>query len=253
MTKMRIDGNSYHTDRKRGFKPQPVSHDQLTDAMNFAIRMVYGGGHHRPFRTGGTIERKRGEKFCNTFQGKLAEIILHKFLTSHNMRVSELDFGIYGEGEWDEVDLIANGKKINIKSAAFFANLLLLEKGDWDKEGRYTPDNGKGEGNFYDFFVLVRFRPDVKSVFLEEKLLYTDDEIKRETLEGLLLEKEWSYDIPGCISNETLKKLIERDYAIPKGARLNGSIPMDATNYYIQTGDMFPLEDMMTRLNECEI
>src|SRR5690606_39901889 len=47
-------------------------------AFDFAYIMSFGQGFHRNYRTGGQTVRKNGEKFCNTFHGKLAEIVLYR-------------------------------------------------------------------------------------------------------------------------------------------------------------------------------
>ena len=46
------------------------------------------------------------------------------------------------------------------------------------------------------------------------------------------------------LSDDQLKQIIKDKHIIPQGALLNGSTPMDAENYYIQTGDMRPMEEL---------
>ena len=153
---------------------EPIEVGLLESALQFAYAMVYGDGHHRDHRSGGITHRKKGEVFCNTFQGKLAEVSLHRLFKTHNLNVDEVDYNVYGEGAWDDCDLTVNGKRINIKSAASFANLLLLEAKDWDEYGNYLPNAFAGETAQYDYFVLVRFKPDIKSLFQAEEMFYSN-------------------------------------------------------------------------------
>jgi hypothetical protein len=46
------------------------------------------------------------------------------------------------------------------------------------------------------------------------------------------------------MSHITLMHLIKNNYILPQQALLNGKIKMDATNYYIQSGDMREIEEL---------
>ncbi len=248
MEKMNVSGNNYVINNKRKFSKNLILKDQLEKALDFAFNMVYGVGYHRPSRTGGKAIRSKAEKFCNTFQGKLAEIILHDFFQSANVDVKELDLVIYGAGEWDDGDLIANGKRINIKSAASFSNLLLLEKDDWDLEGRYLPDLVNAKETTFDFFVLVRVEPDVKHILSMSYHFNGNPNVSKSEFEGLLFNEKWYYDFGGFIDNACFKKIMTLQYIIPQGAYLNGRIKMDTSNYYIQAGDMTNIDTLINKL-----
>lgn len=143
MSKMPVEGNSYFNVSRRTFIPHPVPCGAPTDAMNFAYAMCFGAGHHRAHRTGGLMMRRAGEMFSNAFQGKLAEVCLHSFLTRRGVECTVPDFGVYGEGVWDGGDLKACGKNLSVKSAAFFSNLLLLESRDYDAFGNTCPTSAR--------------------------------------------------------------------------------------------------------------
>lgn len=245
---MNVSGSNYVINSKRIFIENLISDDQLQRALDFAFDMIYGAGYHRSSRTGGRTIRSKGEKFCNTFQGKLAEIILHDLFLSATIEVKELDFGIYGVGEWDDCDLIANGKRVNIKSASSFSNLLLLETEDWDLKGRYLPDLATHKETMFDYFALVRFKPDVKRIMSDACYFNVNTSIAKAVLEELLFNRKWYYDVGGCIDNACLMKMISLKYIIPKGAYLNGKIKMDASNYYIQAGNMAKIDALINKL-----
>lgn len=252
MNRLDQQGDVYLTNRKKPFLGVAISRSQLKLAIDFSYEMVYGKGHHRSTRSGGSASRKKGEKFCNTFQGKLAEIVLHDFLKSHGIIVSDLDFSISGEGIWDDFDLIANERKINIKSAVGFSNLLLLEEMDWDEEGRYKPDLEQGKITIYDAFVLLRFKPDIKSCFVSNRLFYSDDNLEKDLVENIVNDKIWTYDFAGYINNRILKKMITEKFVIPRGALLNGTTRMDASNFYCQAGNMAPKEMFIEKLKQAK-
>lgn len=237
MNKMKISGNSYINDLRFPFTSQTVMQEDLEKVKRFAYDMCLGEGHHRLHRTGGQYNRKAGEQFCNTFQGKLAEVVLRNQFIYYGFDCSEADFGVYGEGIWDDADLTVNGKTISVKSAAFFSNLLLLETKDYDNDGNYLPNLQNGTTASYDYYVLVRIKPDIKSLFRKERLLFSND-IGKDTIDRIIDEQYWHFDIAGYITHEEFVEVIHNKQIIPQNALLNGKIPMDAENYYIQSGEM---------------
>ena len=62
---------------------------------------------------------------------------------------------------------------INIKSTKYYGDLLLLERADWNHEGRYIPNLDR-ENVIYDFFVLVRIKPDIVKKLKEKRLYFSD-------------------------------------------------------------------------------
>jgi len=242
--KLTEQDNNYHLTSKRRFEGSLISWDIVEKSFEFAYEMVYGEGFHRNCRSGGQSHRSKSEIFQNTFQGKMAEILLYENLKLNGIETEEPDFSIHGKGTWDDTDLKANGKSICIKSAAFFSNLLLLETKDWDSEGRYIPNIGHENATAtYDFFVLVRIKPDIKRVL-------KDIPEEKQPLLTKIQEEAWYYDIAGCCSNITLKKIIANGFILPQNAMLNGKTRMDAENYYLQSGDLFPIEKLYATLKE---
>ena len=237
------DGTSFHINRSAPFISNPISQGKITEVLEFSYNMTYGKkGQHRAYRTGGQHSRKNGELFCNTFQGKLAEFVVYNELINLGFTLSKPDLQTWGLGVWDDTDLNINDKKLSVKSAAFFSNLLLLETKDWDTNGIYLPNNTS-----YDITILVRIKPDIKKIFREHRIFYMD-ELSFETLEDLLLTESYYYDIPGYITTKDLKNLIENDFVLPQNSLLNGRIKMDASNYYIQSGDLKKLSSIMHEL-----
>ncbi|MEN2402096.1 hypothetical protein GKZ90_0020065 [Flavobacterium sp. MC2016-06] len=242
--KLKKEGNDYFIIEKKEFQGTLVNPIFVKQAFDFAYAMTYEGGFHRKNRSGGEAKRSDEEIFQNTFQGKTAEIILYELLKLRNIEVDLPDFAIHGSGKWDDVDLKANGKLICIKSATFFANLLLLETKDWDKEGNYIPNkNVDGATCVYDYFVLVRIKPDIKKMIVENS---KDKEILWEEIK----KTSWWFDIAGCCTIKTIRYMIENNYILPKDSLLNGKAKMDAENYYIQSGELQDLDFLCSGLIE---
>ncbi|MEO5911410.1 MAG: hypothetical protein ABIP95_11010 [Pelobium sp.] len=239
--------NSYTVNSAKNFLGAIHLQSNFDEVFNFAYAMTFGKiGFHRAHRSGGLHQRKNGELFINTFQGKMAEFGIYEFLKSNDIEIDKPDLSVLGEGIWDESDFTINGKKISIKSTAFFSNLLLLETKDWDLKGNYLPDLEKGNAQI-DYFILARIKPNSKGIMIENKLFYTD-EVDENLLKKIMRNQLWVMDIPGYVSLDDLKGIIKNKYIIPQNSFLNGKIKMDAANYYFQTGDLRRIEGLVRDL-----
>jgi hypothetical protein len=246
--------NSYYITKKKNFSPlNNFNNKTIESVSNFAYEMTFGDGEHRDHRTGGELRRSKGQIFINTFQGKLSELAIYNLFFTNNRgaykRLSPPDFDTYGLGEWDDSDIILDNIKFSIKSTKYYGNLLLLESKDWNNKGEYIPNINTSKNSKYDYFVLVRIQPDGENLMKKNKLLYERNHINKEYLFSIIHSTQWHYDIAGYISNQTLKDIISsNNFLLPKGSLLNGKIPMDAENYYIQSGNMQDFTDLIKTL-----
>lgn len=242
---MRIIKNSYYTEdeEKSGFYGKVIDNQVVQDAFNFAYGMTYGRvGQHRANRTNGRITRDMGEIFCNTFQGKLSEYVVRNSLVNMNLSVGEVNTEQEELGRWDSHDLDVEGNILSIKSCKYFSEFLFLETGDYDYNGNYRHSNVQA-----DFIVLVKISPVCQSIMKNNGIFYgTPDE---ENLKNVILSENWKYDIAGFITHDMLKECIQNRNTIPQGALLNGSISMDAENYYYASGQMISFDDIAKYLN----
>jgi len=246
----RKNSGEYFITAKREFKAAAIDRTTIAVCFDFAWHMVFGEGHHRKHRSGGKQERKRGELFANTFQGKLAEFVIYRELLKRGFAdVEKPDTGIYGKAIWDDADLECRGKRINIKSAAFFSNLLLLEAKDWNGKGEYLPNLANGTNQHYDFFLLVRSKPDSKKLLKGHQLFYAN-ELDFESLKEIILGEKWTFDFAGVCTQETIRHIIGEGYLLPQNSLLNGKIKMDASNYYIQCGDLKEFDFLICELQK---
>ena len=233
MRKLTQVGNNFTINNKKSFIQNDVRQKSIESAFGFAWDMTFGKeGKHRDHRTGGTHTRSAMEIFANTFQGKLAEYVVHMNLHTKGVKCEEVDNSVHGLGVWDDVDLICNGKMLNIKSFPFFGNLLLLEEKDWDSNGKYKPNDKS-----YDYHICVRIKPDFKGILKSKRKLYSE-QVTRDEMWGYIVNENWYYDIAGYADNDVLIEVIRAGNILPKGSLLNGKTKMDASNYYIQVGDL---------------
>jgi hypothetical protein len=237
------DGNSFYIPRTKNFNPIEIKRDYVNETLDFAYAMTFGkDGEHRRYRSGGTHTRKNGEIFCDTFQGKLAEYFVFQRLESMGINCPRPDIEKWGLGKWDDEDFLINNKLINVKSMAFFSNLLLLETKDWDKNGLYIPNN-----KYYDYFIVVRIKPELKKEFRIKRMLYSND-IGYEIIKSLLEKLSFFADTPGYITSAFLREKIRERQILPKNSMLNGRIKMDAENYYILSIDFEEFNNIQQHL-----
>jgi len=254
MNKLRQEGKSYYIEYKKKFESGLIFKEKtINKVFNFSYSMTFGNdGEHRDHRTGGIVNRKKGQIFINTFQGKLAELAIYNLIHASNQdaynRISPPDFEIYGLGEWDDSDIIIDNLKFSIKSTKYYGNLLLLEKRDWSADGEYIPNINSKKNFLYDFFILVRIKPDGEKLMTDHRILYCNDNIKKDFLSDIINKERWEYDVPGYITINDLKQIIAGNLILPQKALLNGITPMDAENYYVQSGDMLNLESLLRNL-----
>ena len=226
------DGHNFSIPTTKKFIPTQIERNYVNETLDFAYDMTFGkDGEHRKYRSGGSHTRKNGEVFCDTFQGKLAEYFVYQELISIGVDCPKPDIEKWGLGKWDEEDFSINNKLINVKSMAFFSNLLLLETKDWDETGKYIPNNKS-----YDYFFVVRIKPELKKEFRNQRMLYSDD-ISFERIKSVFEKQSFFADIPGYVTNSFLKEKIQEKQILPKGSILNGRIKMDAENFYILSSD----------------
>ena len=247
MTKLDQRANGKYITRKKRFVPiasfRPATIEKVFD---FAYSMSFGKiGEHRDHRSGGTHHRKNGEIFADTFQGKLSEFAFYN-IGHAALPLENPDVGAWKRGEWDDVDFVVNGHKLNIKSTKAIGNLLLLETKDWTDAGHYIPNKNK-ISDTYDFFILMRMQPFAAEIMGRNKLKF-ENTVDKEKLRKLICGEQWTYDIAGWISHDQLISVIKNKHIIHKDDMLNGLTRMDAENYYVQSGDMHDISELINLL-----
>jgi hypothetical protein len=213
-----------------------IKRDFIKEAFEFSYLMTFGkSGEHRNHRSGGTHQRRNGEIFANTLQGKLCEFAIYQELFERH-EINKPDLSVYELGKWDSWDFQIKGKTISIKSTKSFGQLLLLESKDWTTNGEYIP-NGK---ETYHYIFMVRLKNDPETIMRQNKIFFSDS-VDKSVLWKLFENNDWSYDIPRYITHQELVFLINNGFIIHKGDLLNGKTKMDADNYYCHLYDMHPL------------
>lgn len=236
-----ISNNKVKFKKVRSFKPTTVD-----SVIEFAYDMTFGSkGEHRHTRSGGSKTRDQFEILANTFQGKLSEFAIANVLYKHKDFIQP-DLSTHSLGIWEDADFKLGHDLIAVKSTKFYGNLILLESKDWDSEGKYLAS--VGELRSYSHIILVRVMPDIEKV-LEEVVEVVKGSPTLTQLKKFVLAKDWSYDLPGYITNSDLIYVMQQGFTIPKGAFLNHSVKMDAENIYVQAGDLRPIKDLIYELH----
>ena len=214
--------NSYFINSKKPFADTYfLSHENTTKAKEFAKKMTYEKeGEHRKYRSGGSHVRSDREIYSNTLAGKISEFALFEYLNKKEILVEEPDVETYALGVWDTFDFQIFNKHLSVKSTKHFGNLVLLETKDWSEDGKYLPNIDK-DNYIYDFHILIRTKPN---------------------------NDRWEFDIPGFITNQDLKEVIKQKLILPKSSLLNGKVRMDAENYYIQSGELRKIDELVNLL-----
>ncbi|MBE8715262.1 hypothetical protein C4F49_16400 [Sphingobacterium sp. KB22] len=96
----------------------------------------------------------------------------------------------------------------------------------------------------------MRFKPDIKSMFIAKKMFYSDEILDLANVKQWILQELWTYDFAGCISRKTFTYIIDHEYIVPQGTKLNGETMMDASNFYCQAADMATYEMLIKKLKE---
>ena len=235
----RSSGDPYIT-AKRQFLPNiSLKKSEVKKILNFAWEMTWGQfGEHRPNRSGGSQYRNNAMRFKDVVEGKCGEFAVRKFLIEKGHKPSEVDLAVYSRGVWDDVDLTLNGKAINVKTMKHFSNLLLLEQKDYSKDGNYLGHTDSSKK--YDIFFCARMRSSIQEYFRSEGLngRSFSSFIEFESHFKALSRMNWELDLPGFAPLDLLKQAIQDKHIIARGEYLNGRTRMDATNIYIQSGDL---------------
>ena len=154
----------------------------------------------REYRSGGSLLRLTKMISQDTLRGKVAELIVKKFLEQDffGFKKIKLDFDIYPRGKWDKSDIDINGFSISIKSSKSFAKWLLVEKKDLER------------GDLYDFYIMV------------------------------LVDKSFaSGKVKGFVSKNKIAKIEGKTLLLKKGEFIPGtSTVLDADNHGILITDL---------------
>lgn len=182
--------------------------NEVIKTYNFAKGMI---GKHRPYLQGSDINRSDKEIFLNDIQGKLAEIAVRKDILNQfpNSKINgDIDFSVYGRGEWDNYDLVINGKYLNIKSIKHFAMMLMVECERYNEKGEFYYTNTDNKKIINDYYILVKIKivpsiswEDVKGDFEYFKNPYKNIDEKKEKI-----KREIEYEVVGGISHEDFWK-----------------------------------------------
>lgn len=246
--------NVYVFTHKKDFERNAkIFSEDRDECFDFAYDMTFGReGEHRDHRSGGIKKRKNGEIFVDTYQGKVAEFAFYNYFKGKVNNIEYPDMKREGSSKWDTCDFCVNTSEVAIKSTKSYGNLLLLETKDWNDFGEYIPNIGTGHEN-YDYFVLIRVKSKLKEIMVRNRWLYADY-VERDELYDKLRSLFWEINIAGYITRDEFVNEVIRGKMIIKQKDKLGTNPfdtteMDATNYYVQAGDLHEIGELVIEIN----
>lgn len=119
--------------------------------------------------------------------------------------------------------------------------MLLLEKGDWNADGCYIP-NLWSDGGKYDYHILVRLKgnKDLEKILKMQCKFYST--LTKEEIKALTDNYTVQFDLPGVATCDMLKQTILDNQVVHQNEYIGQSTKLQADNYYIQSGDLLPIE-----------
>ncbi|MCQ2748658.1 MAG: hypothetical protein MJ246_01200 [Clostridia bacterium] len=120
--------------------------------------------------------------------------------------------------------------------------MLLLNKNDFDEEGKYKHATVE-EYAAPDYFVFSRVRPNINWI-VKKSDLPLRQLVSKQDVEKIVYPCNWSVDLTGFIDHDEFK-----DYVIRDGQFVNKNDTVDSLNlfsdyYYTQTGDLNEVHDL---------
>ena len=219
-----------------------LSQDAIEKILKFAQTMAYGG-HHREFRSGGTIRRNPQKVFFDVALGKFGEKAVATYLeTRQSGRCSDLDLKVMGRGAWDDFDFIWTSNKnnkdyhISVKSAKHFSQYLLLEREAYIHHNGPVWESLEKEG--FTFLSLVNIE-NVKKIC--EGMDLSDPGVIDDIMKKYPVV---TVTIAGFMKNESVKEHLafqeQTSEYLKKGAEFKKT-KMDADNYFLKKSDLIQI------------
>ena len=250
LTALHFKEGSFLLSKKRDWVTHVcLTTEEASKALRFALSMTLGQGEHRDHRSGGKIRRRPIQVFHDTFNGKLSELAVHRWVrqeTPDHRKISDLDFTIHALGTWDSGDLQISNHQFQIKSTKEYGNLMLLETADWDSNGNYRPNTANSTTKVAGI-IFVRLRPELWKITDPTNFPNNFAELEKD-----ILSVNWESNIAGFATKNDIEQIVKLRQILPKNARFQKSIIMDADNYYIQAGDLYEISLLEKYLNYLE-
>ena len=235
---------SYSVFSKKHFKSKIDVSEFAIECIDHAYELIWGSGYMKP------NGRNKSARFKDLLKGKLGEFALYKHLLGLGYEVEYPDLTIRGKGKWDNGDIFIKGKnqegneeikKLSVKTAYYFSDLLLLRKEEWDSEGGYLyTENGIPDYSYKAFF-FCRMRPNLDSDGISS--IEGDDNPGLENLYKSLQGIRFSMDIAGYINMDDFKRIISQGLFFESGVYI-GKKKWDESFYYCQSGDLRDIDEI---------
>ena len=214
---------------KKEFKPFLDINKYIQETVKWATKQRFKENGRTP-----------QEILKNSITGKLGEFGIYEYFKSLGYDPTYPELLIRNKkGEYDDGDMVVNNRKINIKTAPFFSNLLKLIANDWDENGGYRWGIN-GIDYSYKAFFLARISPN------PHKLIFEYPFIDNEIIE-YLQQVYFQMDIPGFINIKDFKKIISNGHMIKNIQKNLDGKEIDLSFYYCQCGELRDLSEILPK------
>lgn len=244
----RESDGSYSVFLKKHFKGKIDVSEYARECIDQSYQLTWGSGYMK------SNGRDKSTKFKDSLKGKLGEFALYKHLLNLGHEVKYPDLTVRGKGKWDNGDIFVEGKdqngdietkKLSVKTAYYFSDLLLLKKEEWDDRGGYLYTENKIPDYSYKAFFFCRMRPNLDDVLPIEG----DNDPGIENLFESLRDIRFTMEISGYINIEDFKKIIQEGLFFRKGDYI-GKKKWEDSFYYCQSGDLREIDDIKRKKKE---
>lgn len=238
---------NYSVFSKKHYRGKIDVGEYVNECIDHAYQLCWGSGYTKP------RGRDKSTRFKDALKGKLGEFALYKHLVSLGHGVKYPDLTVRGRGEWDDGDIFVEGKnsegkeefkKLSVKTAYYFSDLLLLKKDEWDELGGYIYTKDGIPDYSYRAFFLCRMKPNLDDVLM----ISGDSDPGIENLYKSLESVKFTMEITGYINIEDFKKIIQEGLFFKSGDYV-GKKKWEESFYYCQSGDLRDIDDIKRKRN----
>jgi len=225
-------GNSYFCNSKKNFNTNINVDEFCAECARWAYDNTFNGHFKKSGRSLSTI-------LVDSLVGKIGEFIVYKFLVNRGYSPSYPDLSVRGYGEWDDGDMILDGKKLSIKTSTSGSNFLRLKRSDWDNAGNYLYGKS-GIDDSYKAIFYCRIKPNIR------KILTKDEYLIEEFIEECS-NITWGGEVSGFVKKEDLIFAIKENMVFEKSSLIDGKMPAFFDQIYFQIGCLRDANDIPRR------
>lgn len=225
--------NSYYANSKKIFSGN-ISVDEFAKE---AAEWAYNNTYHGHFKN--NEGRSINTVLTDALVGKIGEFLVYKFFKTRGYDPSYPDLKTRSKGEWDDGDMIVDGKKMSIKTSSSVSTTLRLRRSDWNVGGDYLYGSS-GVDDSYKAVFFCRIKPDLRKIFANKDYSMEDfvDECSNIS---------WIGEVTGFVRKDDVANAIKEGMILEKSSKLDGKMEIYFDQIYFQAGCLRDPDDIPKR------